>query len=64
MVSANGTVINHNVPCPQSYCVPFLHFEALLAGAAVGAAGGVHIHRGTTGELLQDFIQWYTIGQN
>lgn len=22
MVSANGTVIDHNVPCPQSYCVP------------------------------------------
>lgn len=22
MVSANGTVINHNVPSPQSYCVP------------------------------------------
>lgn len=22
MVSANGTVVNHNVPCPESYCIP------------------------------------------
>lgn len=45
VVPADGTVINHNIPGPEGYCIPLFHFKALLARAAVGAAGGIHIHR-------------------
>lgn len=45
VVPADGTVINHNIPGPEGYCIPLFHFKALLARAAVGAARGIHIHR-------------------
>lgn len=38
VVPADGTVINHNIPGPEGYCIPLFHFKALLARAAVGAA--------------------------
>lgn len=46
VVPADGTVINHNVPGPEGYCIPLFHFKALLPRAAVGAARGVHIQIG------------------
>ncbi|KAK7799837.1 hypothetical protein U0070_011571 [Myodes glareolus] len=45
VVPADGTVINYNIPGPEGYRIPLFHFKALLARAAVGAAGGIHIHR-------------------
>lgn len=38
VVPADGTVINHDIPGPEGYCIPLFHFKALLARAAVGAS--------------------------
>lgn len=56
VVPADGTVINHNIPGPEGYCIPLFHFKALLARAAVGAARGIHIsHQPHT---IQAFLSW------
>lgn len=40
VVTADGTVVDHYVPRPQSHCVPLLDFEALLLFVlAIGVAG-------------------------
>ena len=44
VVPADGTVINYNIPGPEGYRIPLFHFKAFFARAAVGAAGGIHIH--------------------
>lgn len=40
MVSADGAVIHHNVPCPQCHRVPFLHLESFLLVRFDGGATG------------------------
>jgi len=39
MVSANGAVVDNNVPCPQGDGVPFLHLEAGLLAVVGGGLG-------------------------
>jgi len=39
MVSADGTVVDDDVPSPKSYCIPLLHLKALLAiSSALGSS--------------------------
>lgn len=39
VVSADGTVVNDDVPSPKSYCIPLLHLKALLAiSSALGSS--------------------------
>jgi hypothetical protein len=51
VVSANCTIINHNIPCPEGNGIPFLDFEPfnLLGGSAWSGL--------TTGTLSCRF--WY-----
>jgi len=49
VITADGTVVDDDVPCPQGYGVPLLDFKALLnlffAGAfGFGGDGGVDVH--------------------
>lgn len=41
VITADSTVVDHDVPCPKSYCVPLLNLELLLAlnTLGVGALG-------------------------
>jgi len=49
VVSANGAVINNNIPRPQCHGIPFLDLKPLLGSCASGArcGGTVHIRRGS-----------------
>ena len=50
VISADGAVVDDNVPCPQGDGVPFLHLEALLViEGLAGLAGnaGLLLHNGT-----------------
>jgi len=44
VVSADGAVVNDDVPGPESYRVPLLYFESLLVLAVVLALGLGHIY--------------------
>lgn len=30
MISADGTIVNHNIPSPQSHSIPFFNFKSLF----------------------------------
>lgn len=40
MVSADGTVIDDDVPSPKCHSIPLLDFKSLLAADALGITGG------------------------
>lgn len=46
MVSADGAVVDYNIPSPQSDSVPLLDFKLLLVGAFGADTVGLFGHRG------------------
>lgn len=42
VVPADGTVMSHNIPGPEGYCISFFHFSVLLSHAVVGATWDIH----------------------
>jgi len=48
VISADGTVVHHDVPGPQSHGVPLFHLEPFLFTLSTGAGRGnlliIHVH--------------------
>lgn len=41
VISANGTIIDDNIPCPKSYGVPLLDLELLLGVNSLAVGGSI-----------------------
>ena len=56
VVPADGAVVHHDVPGPQSHCVPLLHLEPLLL-ADLASGGPSRRHLSVT-ILLHPVLGW------
>ena len=58
VVPADGTVINHNIPGPEGYCIPLQREKGgtMHATLLTQAHARAHTHTHTYTHTLQDFI--------
>jgi hypothetical protein len=62
MVTANSTVVDNNIPCPQSNRVPLLDLESLLSiVGTLGLGGSLALDRGLCGSFLHLDIRHFAV---